>query len=503
MSDSEGQRFNLRPGVALVISIFTVAFVVTGAAAATAASKGTRATATSTTVATVPVAVSTTTTAVTPKSPPAAKAPAGGTGTTTTTQATKGATKTPSTTATTTSTTTAPKSTTTTAPKSTTTTEAPSKASPVTTSPTPAPAETPGTPLADVKKGSSSGGVGASKGDDSAVPPETYGSAVGNGPSCGPAPTFVTGETFHANGCYTVPANGIKISANDVTIIGGTWNDASTESCPFTKCSPEDIHGRASITVTGTDDTLQNMTVAGVDTGPWPVDAYHPDLAANDGIDLRGSATTTLINDRVHNVFGTCLDIGPDHFPLPGWTTTTNLTVTGFAATDCGLQGIAPVALDHGTFTDVTIGAVSQSTWDFEDDSLGEKAKNVTITDCTYDGLVNIASHADGAITFTDCTMPVAKSGDAVSVGSLRAAPIGPITFDNDSLKCLGEAELACINVRSGVVNLTDTSITVGGKNEKLYTAIDGSSLGFSGVTVTGPHAAGTHDLSSAVTGAL
>ena len=284
-----------------------------------------------------------------------------------------------------------------------------------------------------------------------------------------------------------------------MTITGtSTWNDANTKSCPYTKCGPENIHGRPSIEITGSGVTLENMTVVGAN--PWTGHTYRPGLAAGAGIALSGSLDTTLINDHVHNTFGDCLSIGPNHFPQPGWTTTRNLTVTGFHGYDCGLQGISPVAVNVAHFTDITLGATSQATWDFEDDSLGEAAKNVTVDSCSTRGGVNIASTSEeGPITFTDCTM---GHNVALGVHSANNSPIGPITFEHDQLSCGNEAYLACVNVRDGVVNLIDTTIATGGKHEKLYTAIDGSSLEFGGVTVTGPHAAGTHDPSSAVTGA-
>ena len=317
-------------------------------------------------------------------------------------------------------------------------------------------------------------------------------------PKCAAAPTtFVTGETFHAHGCYTIPPNGVKVIANDVTIKGiSTWNDANTRSCPFTKCSPEDIHGRPSITITGTDDTLDGVTVVGVN--PWLKDhTYHPGLAAGAGIALSGSDNTTLINDNVHSVFGDCLSIGPNHFPQPGWTTTRNLTVAKFTGRDCGLQGISPVAVNIAHFTDITLGATSQATWDFEDDSLGEAAKNITVDSCSDRGGVNIASSSnEGPITFTNCVL---GHNVALSVSSSGKAPF--VNFIHDSLNCGDEAYLACVNVKDGTVNITDSTIHVGGKHEKLYTAINGSSIEFYGVMVTGTWAAGTHDASSVFTG--
>jgi len=317
--------------------------------------------------------------------------------------------------------------------------------------------------------------------------------------TCQTPPTFTAGHTYRVHGCYTIPPKGVVISENDVKITGqSTWTDANIKGCPFNRCGPEDRFGRPAFKITGTGDTLNHLTVGGANKG-----GYHPKLAFNDGIDLVGSHSTTLTDDTVHNVFGTCLDITPYGFPTHGWQATTDLTVTGFTGTDCGLQGIALVSLEGGKFTDVTIGTTGQDPWDFEDDSLGEGARNVTVDSCSYRGLVNISAGggSEGPITFTDCTSS-GRTGDSLRVDNLTGKPMGLVNFVNDHLACAGSVYVACVNASGpDTVNITDSTISVHYRAEKLYTAIKDSSVEFWGVTTSGQFSAGTHDSTSIIEG--
>ena len=254
----------------------------------------------------------------------------------------------------------------------------------------------------------------------------------------------------------------------------------------------------------GSHLTLDDLAVVGANTG-----GYSAKLAANDGIDLTGTTDTTLTDVSVGHVFGSGLDLEPlrSGSGTNGVVTpVTGLSTTDLSITAAGNQGIALVSVNGATLTDTTIGSTGQNPWDFEDDSLGVGAKNVTIDGCSENGLINISAGgaAEGPISISHCTSTIASSGDAVRVANLNSAPMGAVTFTDDAFRCAASAAVGCIQERGPAnVNVVNCTLQIGFKpdtlREKVYKITNHSTLTFSGSSVSGVYKAGTHDSTSKV----
>jgi hypothetical protein len=293
-----------------------------------------------------------------------------------------------------------------------------------------------------------------------------------------------------------------------VTFNGGTWNDPNTSSG---KAYGGGVgRGRPAFKlVGGTNITLENLSVAGVNKG-----GYQESLAFNGGIETEGTAGLTLTNVKVAHVFGDCLTLAP----LRSGTGTNfivapvrGLTVTGFSGTACGRQGIALASVDGASLTNVSIGNTGFDPFDAEaDQATREGAKNVTVSQCSFTGLVAItaAGGSTGPITFSHCTMSGTSSGDVLLVSNTsphQQADAGAITFSDDTLRCGASIYVSCFQL-GGATNVVvqDTTLTVGfagdATHESVYSMDGNSHIVFSDDVVRGYGQVGTARVGSSVT---
>lgn len=436
-----------KASVALSTCLFAIGLsVVLGSATAAAATKGTP-------VTTVPATVPSTTTAPKSTTTTMAKAPTTTVAKTTTTTTTVKRANTTTTTAAAVpkaTTTTVPKSTTTTAPKSTTTTPVAHAAATVagtgTTSTTTAP-----------KAGSAAAGA------RTRFAPGACGSS--------PVGPISDDQTITTTGSVLLTKPVVLKNCTGVTFNGGVWNDPNTS--PGTVPGGAEGKGRPAFDIIGGSDiTLENLSVVGVNRG-----GYSSDLAFNAGIETQGTAGLTLSGVRVAHVFGDCLTLNP----LRSGTgrnnivaVVRNLTVTGFNGTACGRQGISPVSVNGATLTDITIGTTAFASFDAEaDQPAKEGAKNVTVNHCSFSDLIAVTAggEATGPITFSNCTMKGSGSGDVLMVDNTSGGPdAGPITLSNDSLHCGASAYVSCFQLQGATdVVVQDTAVTIGYPDDALY----------------------------------
>ena len=327
--------------------------------------------------------------------------------------------------------------------------------------------------------------------------------------SCQLAPTtWNSGTVFTAppNACYSIPSGGINlVGLSHVVIDGGSFIDSNTRPCPYAHCAPGSEEGRPAIKVQGGSDiTIENVSVTGVNRG-----GYDPHLAANDGIDVIGTAGVTLTDDSVSHVFGSCADfegLRSGNGTNGVVAAVTNLVSTGLSVTACGNQAIAGVSLNGAVFDNTTIGTAGQDQWDFEADVEGVGAKNVVVNGCTDQGLVNITGGGKsmGPISISHCISTIAGSGDAVRVANINAFPMAPVTLTDDTFLCEASSHVGCLQLRGpDVVHVVGCSLHIGYPHdtlkEKTFIASRDSLLTFSGTTVAGIFAAGTHDKTSRV----
>lgn len=329
-----------------------------------------------------------------------------------------------------------------------------------------------------------------------------------DGTVCGHSPLgpITNGQTITTTGIVTLTQ---PVNLNDctgVTFNGGTWDDPNT--------SPGKAYGGgvglgrpAFNIVSGTNITLENLSITGVNRG-----GYQEKLAFNGGIETEGTAGLTLTNVTVAHVFGDCLTLAP----LRSETGTNfivapvrDLTVNGFSGTACGRQGITLASVNGASMTNVTIGTTGFDPFDAEaDQSDREGAKNVTVSQCSFSGVVAIAAGggATGPITFSHCTMNKAGSGDVLLVNNTSAhqPDAGAITFSDDSLRCGSSIYVSCFQL-SGATNVIvqDTTLTIGfesATHESVYTVGDNSHIAFTDDVVTGYGHVGTARVGSSAT---
>jgi hypothetical protein len=272
------------------------------------------------------------------------------------------------------------------------------------------------------------------------------------------------GQTITGTGTVVLTQPIVLTDCSGVTITGGAWDDPNTS--PGQAYGGGEGNGRPAFDIIGGDDiTLENLSIVGANRG-----GYRWSLAFNGGIETQGTAGLTVSNVKVSHVFGDCLTLEP----LRSGTGQNNivapvrdLTVDRFTGTACGRQGIGLVSVNGATFTDITIGTTGFDPFDAEADQPDkEGAKNVTVTGCSFSGLIAISGGggATGPITFSDCTMKGTGSGDVVVVRNTSGgADAGAITFADDTLRCGASAYVSCFQIggASDIV-VQNSTVTIG-----------------------------------------
>jgi hypothetical protein len=309
-----------------------------------------------------------------------------------------------------------------------------------------------------------------------------------------------------ATGTITLTRPVILNHCTGVTITGGTWNDPN--KAPGTAFGGGIGAGRPAFDIIGGSNIkVENLSIVGVNKG-----GYFPHLAFNGGIETQGTSGLTVSGVNVSHVFGDCLTLdplraasGPDYIVA----VVRGLTVNGFTGNVCGRQGIGLVSVNGATLTNVTIGATGFDPFDAEADQPGkEGAKNVTVDQCSFAGLVAITAGggATGPITFSHCTMTGTRSGDVLMVKNTSHKPdAGPITFSNDTLRCGASAYVSCFQL-DGATNavVQDSTVTIGytqdAMHESTYALSNNTHLTFANDIIKGFGKVGVTDASSTAT---
>jgi hypothetical protein len=337
-------------------------------------------------------------------------------------------------------------------------------------------------------------------------------------------PTFTDGETFVAppGAVYQVPPGGFWLDNNlndntDITIDGGIWLDTNNQRCAL-KCAQGSNQGRAAFTVIGgANVTFENMTIYGANQGGETLS-----LESNSGIEAVGTTGLTLSDVAISHVFGDCLALDtqvPNDEDL-GKVANTDVTVNGFSAAACGMQGISLVDVNGFTARGLNIGSTAEDSFEVETDFNGVGAENIDIESCENPSpadpnangiqgqvMIDAKGTRTSNITIDNCALDTGKNGYGVWVKNRAASPsVNPIdlSMQNDSVNC-GSAPEACLEIHGGDVSVSDSSIAVGylahQMPELVYRANDQSSITLTNDTVTGYAAKGfgDTDLTSAV----
>ena len=235
------------------------------------------------------------------------------------------------------------------------------------------------------------------------------------------------GQTFHGTGCYDTA--GILIATSGVTIDGGTFDDTATTAPlkPVIKIE------------TATDVTVENVALTGTNT----TGTYHGKLVGQSGIDVRSSTDVNLSNVTTDDTFGDGLTI----YKKAGDGISSDVTVDGYTITDAGRQGVTPI-LNSGKFTNVDVVSAADSAVDIESDSKGVGPSNLTFTNLTAPGGINVVSPVGGYLTFLNTSL----------IGRFtQKAPA--TTAYQGSFTCERRAPGACVTVTAGTLAI-DPSTT-------------------------------------------
>jgi len=196
--------------------------------------------------------------------------------------------------------------------------------------------------------------------------------------------------TSPASACYLVD-EGVNL-AHPLTLVGGRFVDASNTV-------PARIPGREApslhpiILIKETSD----VTVEHVDlVGANPSGRYQPSLVGQSGIDVRSASNVTISDVTTLDTFGDGLTL----FLAAGKGKDRNIKVNGLTITRAGRQGVTPAFVDGATFSHVDIVSQADSAWDFESDLPTMGTGNITISDSTWRGRVNLIEPLIGPLTF-------------------------------------------------------------------------------------------------------
>jgi hypothetical protein len=299
--------------------------------------------------------------------------------------------------------------------------------------------------------------------------------------------------------CFLVD-HGLELRfLSDLTIDGGTFEDLTAHAPPQAGHGTQRGHA-AIAALGGTGLTLENLNILGVHNGF----SYRPSMAFEGGIQLDGTADTTISNVGINHTFGDGIDLEPlrggDDYksgsivqPVEG------LTVSGVTIHGVGRQGITAASVDGATISNVSISGVGFNSFDFESDEQGEGAKNVLIDGCSFSGInISMDGPATGPITVQNCTMTKTDKGDAVLVSNTSGKPLsGPIVLTDDVLRCGASAYVSCFQLGGASdVTVEDSAVTIGFHGDTLhesaYTISDGSHVTFADDVVHGFGRVGT-----------
>jgi hypothetical protein len=296
--------------------------------------------------------------------------------------------------------------------------------------------------------------------------------------------------------CYLVN-EGIRIKdPQGLTIYGGTYRSTLL---PGQQAGSS--KGQAAFTlVGGSGDTLEEMQISGVNPG-----GYHPSLAFAAGVDLEGTANSTVRSITVTNTFGDGISLSP----LRGGANSNSgtilapssaITIRDVTVSGVGRQGLTFASTSGVQVADVIVKNPGLNTFDVEADQPTEGTNNLTINGCVASGGViffanggagdAIATHD---IAVDNCTMLQPEGGSAIFVkrpGGKGSHPHlrGPITFQGDALQCGASVYTACVQLTGATVTVTSSRLAFpqGTLHEAVYGLTAGSHAEFTNDVVRG-----------------
>ena len=283
-----------------------------------------------------------------------------------------------------------------------------------------------------------------------------------------PANTVVnaTGDCFQVSSLYFLYADGL-------TINGGTWMDdqAPTSSTTLTSANLQAVWYFED----GTDITLENLTVVGVNTCACDYD--NEAAAFQSGIRSDGTDGLTVTNVTVEDVFGDGLTLNGG-FAGP----TTKASVDGLTISGVGRQAVTLSSVSDSTLADITITNPGEDDFDAEANLASEGINDVTINGCTVSGTGRVFFGNDGQgggnvsgtnsadDVIENCTMENAQTGDVIEDWTPAGLGVrGPFTFSNDTFDCGTSVYVGCVDLIGADVNIVDSTLTFPADAYSLY----------------------------------
>ena len=196
--------------------------------------------------------------------------------------------------------------------------------------------------------------------------------------------------TSPASACYLVD-EGVLVE-HPLGIVGGTFKD-DADSVPARVPGQEAPSLHPVILVKQTSDvTIEDVNLVGANAGG----GYHPTLVGQSGIDVRSSSDVTISDVTTLDTYGDGLVLAN----AAGGGKDDGITVDGLTITRAGRQGVTPAFVSGATFSHVDIVSEADSAWDFESDLPNMGTGNITITDSTWKGRINVNEPLTGPLTF-------------------------------------------------------------------------------------------------------
>jgi hypothetical protein len=295
-----------------------------------------------------------------------------------------------------------------------------------------------------------------------------------------------------------------------LTIYGGTYRSAIVPG----QQQPASSKGHAAFTVVGGSNvTLEQMQITGANPG-----GYHAALAFAAGIDLEGTANSTVRSVTISNTFGDGITLSP----LRGGANSNSgtivapssgITIRDVTITGAGRQGLTLASASGSQVTDIILKNIGLNTFDVEADQRNEGTDNVTINGCLASGGVIFFANGGAGdagmthdLTVENCTMTVPQAGSAIFVKrpggkGAHSKLRGPITFTSDTLLCGSSVSAACVQLTGATVTVTGSKLQfpAGTVHEAVYGLGAGSQAAFIDDVVKGYGTTGRVSATSAV----
>jgi hypothetical protein len=312
-----------------------------------------------------------------------------------------------------------------------------------------------------------------------------------------------------AGACYLINEGLHLVDLDDITIIGGTWYDATA---PATEGDPKAM-GAAFWFDGGQGVSLQNLTISGVSPG-----GYDPPGAFAAGIRSDGVSGLSVDDVFIDHVYGDGIELAPlragNDMGSQILRPSENVVLHNVWIDGAGRQGLTLADVTGAEVSGLVFRGVGIDVIDVEADQWDEGARNVDIDGCRVrgddvGGLFFANGGAGGGpwtanVTVQHCVMDETLGGDAVLVdGDTTTGPQrGPITFSDDVLRCGSSVYVSCLQVSNGNLTVDDSFLkdAPGTIHEPIYHATHGSTVTLANDVVAGfGSPTGTTDNSSSV----